>query len=97
MAGQICPCQECSLWQPVCFDEKVQTFVQSGQTHKIGNDKKKKQVQTTPPHSPLIPFGHSLSLHEVGEEGHIGLPVPLCPLSQFAHHVRVARGGGQQQ
>lgn len=32
MAGQIRSRQKCSLWQSICFDEKLQTFVQSGQT-----------------------------------------------------------------
>lgn len=109
MAGQICSRQKCSLWQSICFDEKLQTFVQSGQTR----ERKAEKIQIVCQHvqvhrnvdsnkaSRPVPslslFFHPPSLHEAGEKGHVGLPVPLRPLCQLAHHVGVARGGGQQQ
>ena len=40
---------------------------------------------------------YSLPLQEVGHEGHIVLAVPLCPLSQLAHHSGVTGGCGQEQ
>lgn len=40
---------------------------------------------------------YSLSLQEVGHEGHIVLAVLLCPLSQLAHHSGVTRGCGKEE
>ncbi len=40
---------------------------------------------------------YSLPLQEVGHEGHIVLAVPLCPLSQFAHHSGVTGGCGKEE
>lgn len=40
---------------------------------------------------------HLLSLQEVCHEGHVVLAVFLRPLSQLAHHGRVARGCCKEQ
>lgn len=40
---------------------------------------------------------YSLPLQEVGHEGHIVLAVPLCPLSQLAHHSGVTGGCGEEK
>lgn len=38
-----------------------------------------------------------LSLQEVCHEGHVVLAVPLCSLSQFAHHGGVTGSCGEEQ
>lgn len=40
---------------------------------------------------------YSLPLQEVGHEGNVVLAIPLCPLSQFAHHCGVSRGCGEEE
>lgn len=43
------------------------------------------------------PMWYSLPLQEVGHEGNVVLAVPFRPLSQFADHCGVTRGGGEEE
>lgn len=53
------------------------------------------EYYVTTSHSSTI--WYSLPLQEVGHEGNVVLAIPLCPLSQFAHHCGVPRGSGEEE
>lgn len=103
MARQICSCQKSCLWQAVCSDEKVQTFVQSVQMQKKERGGKvifrkasskvnymKHGLKHTLSLFPLLRLLHPPSLQEIGEKSHVGLFIPFCSPGQVFHYADAA-------